>query len=150
MQNQAHRGYLIVPMSAGGFSIQKDGFHISYPRTLEDARKTIDELIDPPAVVELETVVMFRRWRGEDRSVTAFFPMIPGTSEYDCMSYAHVGQHSSADLAGCIQRTIPCADDEPDVVALRRELEGRGYRLRIFHRSPRWEQVLQARLKALK
>jgi hypothetical protein len=45
-----YRGYLIVPMIAGGFSIQKhaqkDGkpFHVAYAATLDRARYLIDEL----------------------------------------------------------------------------------------------------------
>lgn len=41
------------------------------------------------------TPVIFR----EDKvGVTAIFPTIPGTNEYDMMCYAHVGQHSSCSI----------------------------------------------------
>lgn len=39
-----YRGYWIRAHGSG-FIIEKEGFCICYPRTLEDARKSIDELI---------------------------------------------------------------------------------------------------------
>jgi hypothetical protein len=50
--SQAYRGYLIkhAPMQGpnGQFYISKDGSHISSPRTLEEAKQQIDELVGEP------------------------------------------------------------------------------------------------------
>ena len=43
----------------------------------------------------------------------------------------HVGQHGSADPVEVINGSIPCNLDEPDVKALKRELDGRGYILKV-------------------
>ncbi len=82
-----------------------------------------------------ETVVIMRRWRQQPRSVIALFPyVIDGQGRgggWLVSSYEHIGQHGGADL-GIIPRLTRAANwDDPDVVALRRELEGApfGYRL---------------------
>ena len=75
------------------------------------------------------TDVIFRRYK--DGGLIALFPALPGTRDpFTCDSYQTVGQHgaASADLDG----TKPARG--ADVLALQRELEGLGYRLRIMKR----------------
>jgi len=43
---QAHRGYLIMRLLTGGFSVSRDGSHICYAESVEAARATIDALLD--------------------------------------------------------------------------------------------------------
>lgn len=79
------------------------------------------------------TEVIYRIFQGE---VLALFPGVPGTREvHTCASYAHMGQHSSADLAYVMASSKPAMPN--DYAALHRELEGRGYRLKIVGRTGR-------------
>ena len=60
-----------------------------------------------------------------DGSTVAFFPSIPGTtSPYTCLSYAHLGQHSSAAVtyAGRLPRAA-----EDQYADLAEELKKQGY-----------------------
>lgn len=45
-RDQAYRGYLIKSTSNGQLSIAKDGFHIGYARDVDDAKRSIDMLVD--------------------------------------------------------------------------------------------------------
>lgn len=84
-----------------------------------------------------ETRVIFRRFCAKPREVIAFFPDIPasvGATKY-VSSYMHVGQHGAAVYPN--DRTKPADVSEPDVAALKRELEGIGYNLRIIKRNTR-------------
>jgi len=81
------------------------------------------------------TKVIFRRWRGEDKSVVALFPEDPGTKDpTTCGSYAHVGQHGSASVWVMMNRTRP-VKDPAEYAELKAELEGLGYRLKVCRRS---------------
>lgn len=52
--------------------------------------------------------VMFRASRNDRSDVYALFPTLPGTNDpWTCTCYQHVGQHSSADLRGCINSSRP-------------------------------------------
>lgn len=78
--------------------------------------------------------VLFRIDRRDDpRDVYALFPDLPAdrAGRY-CTCYAHVGQHSSADYAGCVARSRPARPEE--FASLARELTGRGYTLRLARR----------------
>lgn len=98
---------------------------------------------------EPETPVLFRRWpKSEGGAVLALFPLLPETKLGTCASYAHVGQHSAADLQGCIVRTRPANLEDEDVRELRAELERIGYRLRPIKRSPHWKSIRAARIAA--
>ena len=56
--------------------------------------------------------VIFRVW-GRDKEVMALFPAEPADYEGRyCSSYAHVGQHGSADYAGCVMRSRPATPEE--------------------------------------
>ncbi len=91
------------------------------------------------------TEVIFRRWpKSQGGDVLALFPLVPWSKPGECASYAHVGQHGGASLAGCIERTRPARTSEPDVRDLHAELERAGYRLRVLHRSPPWRKVRDA------
>jgi hypothetical protein len=82
--------------------------------------------------------VIFRRWKKSDGSgVIALFPEIPEARNADLvLSYEHVGQHSAASLSGVVSRTVPAKTSDPDVQALRRELEqGFDYRLVVYQRD---------------
>ena len=77
-----------------------------------------------------ETEVIFRK---EGNDVVAFFPTIPGSSANNISCYAHVGQHSCADIAYAAACTPANADE---YAALKSELESApyGYKLTIVHR----------------
>ena len=90
----------------------------------------------PPADV---TLCIFRRWRSGRKEVIALFPEEPhDPNGFQCDSYMHTGQHGGADYTGCITATRPASLDEPDVAALRRELEGEpfNYKLEIRKKAP--------------
>lgn len=93
---------------------------------------------------ETETLVLFRKWpKKNGGDVDAYFPM-ERNGDGTCTCYAHVGQHGSADLAGCIQRTRPATPAE--YADLKRELESPPYeyRLRVIKRSPPWRILRRA------
>lgn len=88
------------------------------------------------------TDVMFRVGSNRNgRDVFALFPGHAGTNAWwTCSCYQHIGQHSSADLSGCIADSTPATPTE--YRDLKRELEGCGYRLNIVTRgTPRHEQA---------
>lgn len=43
-QSVAYRGYLITKLLTGNFAVSKDGYHISYALSVDDAKTTIDLL----------------------------------------------------------------------------------------------------------
>ncbi len=96
-----------------------------------------------------KTIVIFRRWRSDPKSVIAFFPEIPSDANgYRCESFMHMGQHSGADFEGCVSATKPVSKYDPEVVALMRELTGRGYNLevrKVGHQSYRAKRLAEAR-----
>jgi len=72
------------------------------------------------------TDVMFRVSLNDPTDVYALFPGEAGTLDWrTCMSYQHVGQHSSADYAKCIRASRPATPEE--YASLRRELESAPY-----------------------
>jgi hypothetical protein len=81
-----------------------------------------------------ETPVLFRkRFKRDD--VTAVFPTIPADyagNEMTC--YAHIGQHGACSV-GWYNQTQAAHPDE--YTALMHELEGVGYRLKVYSRIPR-------------
>ena len=104
-------------------------------RELVDARADAEmylgiEPVSPVERAEPLTPVVLRV--GKEGEVFALFPTLP-SSGYYCESYEHVGQHSGADYHGCIQESRPATVEESK--ALVRELEGRGYRLRVVKRA---------------
>jgi hypothetical protein len=77
--------------------------------------------------------VIFRVWQGD---VIALFPQIPGTpNPSSCLSYMHMGQHSSADYNGIILTSRPAKKKE--YAALFAELTKRGYKLKVACRASR-------------
>ncbi len=89
------------------------------------------------------TDVMFRVSKDDIADVFVLFPALPGTNEpHTCCCYQHVGQHSHANLAGCINSSRPAIPDE--YAALKRELEGIGYKLRIVKRRTRKQDEARA------
>lgn len=104
-----------------------------------------------------KTVVIFRYYdHGEFKGdVDALFPYWFENAEesYNCMSYAHIGQHGGADYQGVMSRTRPATAEE--YADLKRELESLGYNLdvrqRRVHKTWRKEyDAERARLKALR
>src|SRR5262245_42663523 len=104
------------------------------------------------------TPVIFRKFgprRGGD--VLALFPAEIGTYEpHTCSSYAHVGQHGSATIAGpnsVIYCTRPATSEE--YADLKAELEAApyGYRLKVYqreqpaHRAARRQQAYDLRTR---
>lgn len=92
--------------------------------------------------------VIFRVWRTKNAEPFALFPGLPGTNDpTTCLSYARVGQHSSADPTLCIRRTRPAKAEEWAPLYL--ELRRRGYVLRPVKRATdahyrlRREQTIQ-------
>jgi hypothetical protein len=82
------------------------------------------------------TDVMFRvaNYGGDGLDVYALFPGHAGTTEtHTCLCYQHMGQHSTADLKGCIARSRPATEGE--YRKLKMELERRGYVLNIISRT---------------
>jgi hypothetical protein len=76
-----------------------------------------------------ETPVIFRKSRGE---ITAVFPTLPWSVCGDTVTvYAHVGQHGEADW-GWYNSTKAAKPEE--YAALLSELEGFGYRLRVYRK----------------
>jgi len=101
---------------------------------------------EKPADAEPLTVVVFRRDREEPRDVLAVFPFDPGTADPGtCSFYVHVGQHGHGDHSAIIKQTRPANLADADVAALRRELEGIGYRLDVRTRVDR-HQAYRRRL----
>lgn len=83
------------------------------------------------------TKVLFRIMQGE---CLALFPALPGTSDpTTCVCYAHVGQHASADLKGCITRSRPAKVAE--YRSLASELKRAGYTLNIRQRCNRDDAI---------
>jgi hypothetical protein len=78
--------------------------------------------------------VIFRVWKTDATDVFALFPGLAGTMQlHTCTCYQHVGQHSSADLAGCMRASR--AATEAEYAPLKRELERRGYVLNVVLRT---------------
>jgi len=73
--------------------------------------------------------------------VFALFPEISGDSSGStCMSYAHIGQHGSADYRGMIRETDPATPEQ--YADLFSELEGMGYRLKVIRKAtPKMEKI---------
>ena len=92
----------------------------------------------------MKTATIFRTFKTGE--VVALFPEIPGTNDpWTCLSYQHVGQHSSASV-DLTDYTRPSTPDEVKLLAP--ELTGIGYDVRQVHRRTRSHNM--ARLDALK
>lgn len=78
---------------------------------------------------DFETPVIFRKRKGE---ICAVFPALPWSMDGATMTvYAHVGQHGAADW-GWYNSTKAAKPDE--YASLLTELEGLGYRVRIYRK----------------
>lgn len=76
------------------------------------------------------TKVIFRKFQGE---IVALFPELPANHESRlCMSYAHIGQHSGADIQGVIDNSKLAKESE--YKSLEEELERIGYNLDVKKR----------------
>jgi hypothetical protein len=94
--------------------------------------------------MKLEKVI-FRKWiKSEGGGIIALFPQIPvNTNSRFVQSYEHVGQHGAADPLIVINKTVPALTEEYE--ELKRELERRGYDLRVccrFCNSDRKEREI--------
>jgi hypothetical protein len=84
-----------------------------------------------------DVVVVFRVFTGADGGdVIALMPHVKGDvfGRY-CQSYQHIGQHGSADYAGCILRSRPATPAE--YAPLLAELESIGYGVLVRVRAGR-------------
>lgn len=100
---------------------------------------------------EQTTDVVFRMVRGAypgaQPECLAMFPGLPGTRDpHTCSSYAHVGQHGSAQASG---HGWPLATPE-QYAPLLRELEGAPYRYRLRVLKRAAPHHYRARLEACK
>jgi len=79
------------------------------------------------------TPVLFRKeGKKDDQNILAVFPAQTGTNDPDtCGCYAHIGQHSSMDVA-FYHETKPSKPSE--YKDLKIELESFGYNLKIYKR----------------
>ena len=85
-----------------------------------------------------KTTVIFRRFLDGTKEPIALFILEPHAREgFYCMSYQHVGQHGAASPCLAHHNTIPAKVSEPDVAALKAELERIGYNLHVVTRTPR-------------
>jgi hypothetical protein len=86
------------------------------------------------------TQVVFRKWKDANKDVIALFP----EDIYDgvgsnfvrtklCMSYMHLGQHSSADYHYVVSVSVTAKPEE--YKELKKELEQIGYRLNVRQRK---------------
>lgn len=84
---------------------------------------------------EPKTKVIFRIWpKSKGGEVIALFPALAGTNQaHTCLSYQHIGQHGSADMAA-LSRAIPLASRE-QYRDLLQELRRMGYNLQIAKRA---------------
>lgn len=73
-----------------------------------------------------QTLVVFRKWGNGE--IIALFPE-DSEKPGECLSYMHIGQHSSASYSWCMNRTKKASPEEFN--ALRQELESIGYNLKI-------------------
>ena len=96
----------------------------------------------------MKTDVIFRKNKTEDfkGEVFALFPYEISTCFGAVTSYAHVGQHSSADYDHCIQTSVPATEDE--YADLKKELEEIGYDLNV-RRKINYKKYIKARAKII-
>lgn len=80
---------------------------------------------------DYKTIVVFRVFK-DLGDVVALFPAEIDFPNGGCSSYQHVGQHGAAHYYHCISITRPAKPSE--YKALKRELEGLGYNLKIQKR----------------
>jgi len=77
------------------------------------------------------TEVVFRKFK--DGTIIALFPYeFSDRNGYFCISYMHLGQHSSTDYTHVISKTKSVKEDEYN--SLLRELESIGYNLIVIHK----------------
>lgn len=74
----------------------------------------------------MATKVTFRTTRGKNPEVLAIFPEFPNDRNgYECVLYAHVGQHGGGDRHKLIRISRPSTEEE--ITPLLKELKGIGY-----------------------
>lgn len=90
----------------------------------------------------VEQVDVMFRFDQHAKVVYALFPGLAGTHElHTCSCYEHVGQHSTADLRGCVNGSRPATPQEYE--SLKRELESAPYHyfLRVVQRATRHHET---------
>ena len=98
------------------------------------------------------TDVIFRRWRSGNRAVFALFLGEVGNSSplTTCLSYERDGQYKAATPKLTSESKLAPLS-APDVVALRKELEQRGYNLNVIYRfTVRHRMIRELKCKRLK
>lgn len=104
-------------------------------------------------LTEIVPVIFRRDSKSQGGDCFAMFPTIPSdTAGRYITSYQHIGQHSSADYVGCINRSMPCdIRTEEDVRELYQELYRIGYRMKIVQRNSRaMQDSLRAEIARLR
>jgi hypothetical protein len=98
---------------------------------------------------DFDTPVVFRKDRKKNPEVTAVFPCEPADYEGRFMScYVHVGQHGSCGRQW--YHTTRAAKPE-EYASLKAELEGLGYRLKVYRRiQPAHRDAFNAEVQRLR
>lgn len=81
------------------------------------------------SMLEPITSVIFRKYTNRPEELIAIFPYVRADNQGHVMSYQTVGQHGPASYHLVMDITDPAKPDE--YAALKRELEGLGYNLRV-------------------
>lgn len=85
---------------------------------------------DEPEVLD----VIFRRDRKKDPEITAVFPSLCGTNEYDMSCYAHIGQHGSCGMRWYHTTRAATPSQYADLLVELRQIYAPEYVLRVRHR----------------
>lgn len=88
--------------------------------------------------------VIFRKYPAGE--VVALFPgtgKSQGNYHMYCQNYMHVGQHSAARYSKVMKDTKPASLDDPEVQALKKELESEpyNYKIIVLQRAPSWRYI---------
>lgn len=92
------------------------------------------------------TEVIFRKWKNFGGTI-ALFPYELESYKGHVMSYERLGQHSGADYLHVIDKTVPAKSDESEYIALYKELESIGYKLKPI--SKRNKEKYYSKLREL-
>jgi len=92
-------------------------------------------------IQKIKTV--FRQY--PDGEIVALFPYEMADHNYNCLSYAHTGQHGAANYTYVINTTKPAKDAQE----LKKELESIGYEIQEIQRisRPKVDEAIKSFIK---